>query len=87
MTKERYSILKQLSDAEGGMQYHLRVFGDFIARREGYVSHRDIDAVHYYLCTKFNWTPATVRAMSFQDIGFLLEEEMRGWTLPPEAMP
>ena len=83
--KERYEVLKKLYEARGGLDYSLAVFGDHIAEREGYKAHRDIDAVHYYLVHKFSWLPAKVKAMSFDDIRFVLAEELDGWVLPEDA--
>ncbi len=61
---------------------NLTVFGDEIARREQYKKHRGIEAVHYYLVTKFGWFPSQVRALNTEDLLFLLQEEMADWTLP-----
>ena len=87
MRNERYENLKRLHEAKGSLAYLLAVFGDVLAKREGY---RDsgldgMDAIHFYLIHKFHWLPKDVRAMSAQDIRFVLSEEMEGWVIPKEA--
>lgn len=82
---ERYKNLKRLHDAEGNLNYALEVFGDHIAKREGYKESGGIEAVRFYLVTKFRWLPSQVHSMSYQDLRFVLSEEMSGWTLPKEA--
>ena len=67
------------------MAYQIECFGDEIARREGYKEHNGIDAIHFYLIQKYHWLPSTVRSLSWDDLQFLLDEEMKGWTLPKEA--
>lgn len=84
---EQYESHSRIYEAEGGLNYALHVFGDHLAKRESYRAHSGMDAVHYYLCIKHGWPPAVVRAMHPNDLRFLLEEEMAGWTLPPEARP
>jgi len=69
------------------MNYYLEVFGDEIARREGYKEARGMDAVHFYLIQKHHWLPRDVRSMSATDLQFLLLEELSGWTAPAEARP
>jgi hypothetical protein len=86
MSKEKYQTLRKLYVTEGEMVYHLAVFGDFIAKREGYKDHQDMDAVYFYLVQKYSWPPAQVRGMSFEDIRFVLAEEMTRWKLPKEAL-
>lgn len=87
MNKERYEILNRLYEAEGGLNYSLAVFGDFIAKREKYKDPalNGIDAVRYYLIHKFGWLPRDARSMTFEDIRFVLSEELHGWTLPKDA--
>ncbi len=82
---ESYQVLKTLEDVKAVMAYHQRVFGDFIAEREGYKRHREIDAIHFYLIQKYNWLPSVVRSLSNDDLEFLLAEEMDSWQLPSEA--
>lgn len=87
MSKNRYEILKRLYGAQGDLSYALAVFGDTIAKREKYKSSdlNGIEAVYFYLIHKFGWLPRDVRSMSFEDIRFVLSEELNGWTLPKDA--
>jgi len=82
---DRYKNLKDLYSAEGDLNYSLAVFGDHIAKREGYKSVDGIDAVCFYLVTKYHWLPSVVHGMSHEDLRFVLSEEMSGWTLPKAA--
>ena len=63
----------------------LDVFGDTLAKREGYKSLQGMDAIHFYLVHKFRWLPREVRSMSAEDIRFVLTEEMDGWSAPKAA--
>ena len=83
--KEKYEIWKRLHEAEGQLAYGLAVYGDRIAERESYRSLSGIDAVHFYLIHKFSWPPAQVRGMSYEDIRFVLHEEMHGFVFPLDA--
>jgi len=85
-TEERYKNLKRLYEASGNLDYALVVFGDHLAKREGYKELDGIDAIQFYLATKYRWLPSSVRAMSFEDMRFLLTEEMSGWTLPKASI-
>lgn len=85
-TREHYKTIFNLHDAQGNLAYGLEVFGDVLAKKQGYKSLDGIDAIHYYLINKFNWLPAQVRGMSYEDLRFILSEEMHGFTLPPEAV-
>ena len=82
---ERYEILKGLYKTHGDLAYLLAVFGDHLAKREKYKGLRDMDAVHYYIITKFKWLPRDVRSMSYDDLRLVLTEEMEGWVAPEEA--
>ena len=86
MSREKYGIWQKYTEASGQLDYQLRVFGDFLARRENYQEHEGIDAVHFYLCTKYQWLPSLVKSMSQDDLRFMLAEEMYDWKLPPEAL-
>ncbi len=77
----------RLLHAETDMAYHLHCFGDYLADREGYRTHRGIEAVHYFLMLRHGWTPAEIRAMHPNDLCFAMQEEMHGWTVPREALP
>ncbi|QLG93292.1 hypothetical protein HZF02_15560 [Pseudomonas yamanorum] len=83
--KEKYEIWKRLHEAEGGIAYGLAVYGDHIAKREKYKSVEGMDAVRFYLIHKFKWVPSQVRGMSYEDMSFVLQEEMAGFTYPKEA--
>ena len=84
-SKESYELLRRIHIADGQLAYGLAVFGNAIAEREGYKEHREMDAVYFYLIHKFGWPPSQVRGMSFEDIRFVLAEEMHGWSLPKDA--
>ncbi|WP_289141176.1 hypothetical protein [uncultured Pseudomonas sp.] len=83
--KEKYEIWKRLHEAEGGLAYGLAVYGDHIAKREKYKTVEGMDAVRFYLVQKFSWPPSQVRSMSYEDMSFVLQEEMAGFTYPKEA--
>lgn len=85
LDSERYQNQRRIRVLEGEMAFHLDVFGDYLAKREDYKDVSGIDAVHFYLVHKFGWFPAQVRAMTAEDLRFVLAEEMQGWTLPAEA--
>lgn len=82
---EKYKVLRALYQSQGNLDYALAVFGDHLAEREGYKELDGIEAVYFYLVHKFNWIPSQVRAMSLEDIQFVLSEEMSGWQLPEDA--
>ena len=84
-TKEHYQATERLYDATYKCAYLLDVFGDSLASREGYKEINGIEAVHFYLCHKHHWKPSDVRAMTSDDLRFLLSEEMHGWTAPKAA--
>ena len=86
MSNKRFKAMKKLRAAEGGLMYSIDCFGDHLAEREGYKSLDGIDAVHYYIVQQYNWMPAKVRALNFEDLHFLLKEEMHDWKLPQEAL-
>ncbi len=83
--KDDYNLLHSFSMVEASLHYTISVFGNELARREGYKVHSGLGAVHYYLCVKFGWLPERVRSMSWRDLHFLLIEDMHGWTIPKEA--
>ncbi len=84
MTRAVEEIEERLFNAEGELKYLLLRFGDFVAEREGYMTHKGLSAIHYYLVQKYHWTPAQVRSMLAEDIQFVLDEEIHGWTVPDE---
>ena len=83
--REHYQTIKNLRVLEGQLAFSLEVFGDKLAEREGYKELDGMEAIYFYLVHKFNWPPSTVRGMSFEDIRFVLTEEMSGFVLPKEA--
>jgi len=84
-SQQRYKILKQKYATQGNLAYFLELFGNFLAEREGYKELDGMEAIYFYLVCKFRWMPKDVRAMSFDDIRFVLSEEMVNWTAPPES--
>lgn len=84
-TQDRYQTLKDLYRIEGDLDYLLCVFGEEIAKREDYKNLDGFEAIHFYLVQKHSWLPGDVRAMSREDLRFVLCQEMEGWVLPPEA--
>lgn len=86
-TKNRKSVqeaTRDLRELEGQRAFHLDLFGDFIAEREGYKQHDGMDALHFYLVQKYHWLPAQARALNWEDLHFLFAEEMSGWNIPKE---
>lgn len=80
---QRNEARKKLYEVQGSLSYFLEVFGDQLGARQGWKNDLDgIDAVHYFLIQKHNWTPAQVRSMTHEDLRFALSEEMQGWTVP-----
>lgn len=84
---EYYEANRRLEVVNGERAHLLFVFGDTLAKRQGYKEHRGIDAVHYYLVQKHHWLPSVVRAMNTDDLLFCMGEEMSGWVLPASARP
>lgn len=77
----------KLHQTQAELDYHLELFGDSLARKHKYKNHDGLDAVRFYLMTKYHWTPAVVKAMSMDDLHFALAEEMHGWTVPRDRSP
>jgi hypothetical protein len=75
---------KRLRTVEGERAFHLDLFGDFLAEREGYNEHTGLDALYYYLIQKHHWLPSQVRSLNQSDLYLLFDEEMSGWTVPKE---
>lgn len=84
--KQMYEVIRRKEQAEGELSYGLYVFGDELAKREGYKDVSGIDAIHFYLIHKFKWLPSQVKSMTNEDIRFILSEEMHGWHLPEAAI-
>lgn len=85
-SREHYEIIRRLHTAQGELAYTLDVFGDKLAERENYKSVDGIEAVYFYLVHKFGWQPSHVRSMSYEDLRFVLSEEMHNFTLPKAAI-
>ena len=84
-SQQRCRILRQKYAAQGNLAYYLELFGNFLAKREGYKELDGMKAIYFYLVQKYHWMPKDVRSMSVDDIRFVLSEEMVDWTAPPEA--
>ncbi len=76
---------KRLYDARGVAYYHLALFGDFIADREGYKELTEMEAIYFYIAQKHSWTTTYVKRLPFEELESLLIEERYGWTIPPDA--
>ena len=85
MSKELNQARKAGHMLAGTSAYHLDIFGDYLAEKEGYKCHTGMEAVFYFLMQRHNWTPSQVRSMNHEDLDFALAEDMQGWTLPVEA--
>lgn len=85
ISKELYKIRKKASIIDGEWKYILICFGDEIAKRQEYIKHRGLDALHFYLIEKYHWLPCHVMSLSDNDLKFLFSEEMQGWHLPEDA--
>ena len=85
MKSEKYETLHQLHTAQGNLDYLLAVFGDTLAKREGYKDIDGMDAIYLYLINKHGWLPRDVRAMSTDDLRLALHVQMQGWTAPKAA--
>lgn len=75
-SNELHKAIKEIHHIEADMAFQLDLFGDRLAKREGYKAYTGIEAVHFYLVQKFGWTPEQVRSMKAMDIRFVLREEM-----------
>ena len=85
MSQQLNETRLRLHSAQGHLNYSLEMFGDDLAKREGYRGHTGIEAIQFYLVHKFGWLPGDVRAMSLEDVRFVMTEEMEGWTMPKDA--
>ncbi|MDL4861418.1 hypothetical protein NPJ88_003640 [Halomonas elongata] len=87
--RQRRELDQKIFQTEAHQKWLLARFGDHVAEREEYRSSdlHGIHALRYYLMQKHHWTPATVLALSEDEIRFALLEEREGWTLPPEDQP
>lgn len=81
---EIYEQTRKLNHAKAELWSHLYAFGDELAKRHGYKRLTGMEAVHYYLIQKHNWTPQQLRDMPYDDILLSLSEDMNEWVLPKE---
>lgn len=86
-------VIKTLNQArkaahlvEGELSYHLELFGDKLAKENGFSSSvSGMDAVNLYLIKRYSWTPMYVKSMSNEDKRLVLDVEMKGWVIPKEG--
>ena len=84
--REKYDINKRLYNSQSDLDFMLYVFGDTLAKREGYKELDGIEAIQFYVVHKFHWLPSQVKVMTHEDLRFVLSEEMQGWTAPKDAV-
>lgn len=78
-------ILAGLHNAQGAIAFHLELYGNDLAKQEGYREHTGLDAVRFYLMNKHGWLPRDVRTMSIEDIDFATSEMRKDWKAPKAA--
>jgi hypothetical protein len=76
----------KLRHMEADQALMVEAFGNELAKRKKYKSLHGLDAVHFWLVERYRWTPSVVRAMNFEELHFLLVEEMHDWRMPPEVI-
>jgi hypothetical protein len=86
MSKEMNKARRRVHQMMGESAYHIEVFGDALAKREGYQQLEGMEAIYYYLILKHHWLPSQVKSLSHEDLVLLLAEEMSGWTVPKDAI-
>ncbi|HEB0918103.1 TPA: hypothetical protein RY299_003835 [Enterobacter cloacae] len=87
MQYDLYHVRWQLHHAKADSAYALECFGDHLAKEESYPSSVDgFEAIYVYLSRKHGWTIRQCREMSMDDLQLALSVEMKGWTLPPDAI-
>lgn len=77
-----YKETERYYRAVGSLNAMLHIFGDELAKQEDYKGLGGIEAIHFYLIKKFHWLPRDVRAISLEDLRFVLTEELKDWTVP-----
>lgn len=85
---EKDDITRRIHLAQGELNYHLEKFGDQVAERESY--NRDltgIEALRFYLAHKFGWLPRDAKALSPEDIRWMLQEEIEGERSKRKPLP
>lgn len=85
MKSERYETLYRLHTANCNLNYLLEVFGDTLAKKQGYQDIDGMEAIYVYLINKHGWLPRDVRSMTPDDVRLALHVEMQGWTAPAQA--
>ncbi|MBC9207515.1 hypothetical protein IBL26_11780 [Roseomonas aerophila] len=73
-------IRLRLHQAEAGLTYSLERFGDKLSAEQGYDNIDGIEAVRLYLIRTYHWTPSYVKSMAAEDMRFVLNVEMKGFT-------
>ncbi len=84
MDKELFDITKHRLLLEAQLNSTLIAFGDDLAKRNNYKKLTGLEAIHFYLIEKYHWQISYVKSLSYNDLQFVLTEEMYGWTLPEE---
>ena len=84
--EDAYAIGWRLREATAALDWHLELFGNDLAEREGYAGLRGMEAITLYLVKTYRWTPATIEAMSGDHLRLVLSQELAGWTMPEAAM-
>ncbi|MBN1930788.1 MAG: hypothetical protein JW786_04175 [Desulfobacterales bacterium] len=61
----------------------IETIGDHIAKKEGYIGLKGVEAVYRYIIDKYNWLPEQVRGLGNEDVSMLLagyeEKGMTDW--------
>jgi hypothetical protein len=85
VAKECFEVRAKMHHLSGAMNFNLELFGDELAIRNEYKENKGLDAIQFYLMSKYGWLPSVVKSMSMEDLRFALSEEMSGWTIPVDA--
>lgn len=83
--RERRNVNRSLRRSQAEIQHLIDCFGDYLAQKHRY-NRSGIEAVWFYLVEKYRWTPAVVRALNTDDLEFLLQDDMRGWSAPNDEV-
>jgi len=81
MNSEINEARERFHDANGKLNYFLELFGDKLAKDQGYKDVDGFEAIYLYLIKTYNWTPAYVKSMNLDDVRFVLSKEMSGFTV------
>lgn len=85
MKNDRYELMYRCHIADAELAYTIEVFGDDLAKTQGYQGLQGFEAIHYYLIQKHSYTLSDVLALSAEQMRLLLTAELAGWRLPTEA--